>query len=86
MGPERLTVVITLMKLALIALVALAGCAPSLAQYNDAGGVVNQTGSVGNDRAFALAEAHCAKTGKVAVITRTSDALNRRMSFECRAK
>jgi hypothetical protein len=53
----------------IIAALALAGCAPKLQFANEAGGVVSQAGSPGNDRAFALAEAHCEKYGKVARVT-----------------
>jgi len=66
-------------------LLACSACAPNLAQSNEMGGIVDQTGSAGNDRAFAIAEAHCAKYGKKAVITQHSSTLDRRTSFECRA-
>jgi len=67
-------------------LLALSACAPKLAQSNPLGGTVSQVGSVGNDRAFALAEAHCAKFGKAAVITQHSSQFDRATSFECREK
>lgn len=72
-------------SLCLAMLLAVSACAPNLAQSNELGGVVDQTGSAGNDRAFAIAEAHCAKYGKKAVIIQHSSILNRRTSFECRA-
>lgn len=63
----------------------LAACAPRLAFSNEAGGVLNLTGSAGNDRAYALATDHCAKYGKVARIG-NRDLLTARMPFECVAK
>jgi len=48
-------------------------------------GCANQTGSAGNDRAFANAEAHCAKYKKSAVIVRRGAVLDQRTTFGCRA-
>ena len=75
-----------MIRIAAIGLVlALGGCAPTLSQSNELGGRIDQTGSAGNDRAFALAEAHCAKYGKVAVVTER-DRLAAHTLFECRTK
>jgi hypothetical protein len=71
---------------AVVVLLALLGCAPKLAQSNALGGTISQVGSVGNDRAFAMAETHCAKFGKAAIITQHSSQFDRATSFECRAK
>jgi hypothetical protein len=70
--------------LAVLALV-VASCAPKLNFANEAGGVINRTGSLGNDRAYALAEQHCAKFGKAARIT-SRDILTNTMRFDCVAK
>lgn len=52
---------------------------------NELGGTINQQGSMGNDRAFFMAEAHCAKYGKIArVVSKT--VLVKSMRFECVAK
>jgi hypothetical protein len=48
-------------------------------------GCANQTGSAGNDRAFANAEAHCAKYKKSTVIVRRGAVLDQRTTFGCRA-
>lgn len=74
------------MKAAILPLaLVLASCAPSLTMANEAGGTVNQAGSMGNDRAFKLAEDHCAKYGKTAkVVSKT--VLVKSMRFECVAK
>jgi hypothetical protein len=69
----------------LLAALALAGCAPKLQFANEAGGVVSQAMSPGNDRAFALAEAHCEKYGKVARIE-SQTALVKSTRFECVAR
>lgn len=66
----------------LVLVLALAGCAPKLTFANAAGGVINKTGSIGNDRAYALASEHCAEFGKVARIT-GRDLLTNTMRFEC---
>lgn len=49
---------------------------------NELGGTVNQTGTLGNDRAFALAEAHCAKFGKKAKIV-DKEIWVKSIRFEC---
>lgn len=69
----------------LAAALALTGCAPKLSMMNEAGGVVDQTGSAGNDRAFELATQHCAKYDKVPKITKKTD-FPHRLRFDCVAK
>ena len=64
---------------------ALAACAPRLQFANEAGGVINKTGSLGNDRAYALATDNCEKYGKIARITER-DVLSNTITFECVAK
>lgn len=66
-------------------LLSLASCAPRVAFSNEAGGVINKTGSIGSDRAYTLAMEHCAKFGKVAKIT-GRDVLTNTMRFDCVAK
>lgn len=61
---------------------ALGGCAPRMAFSNEAGGVIDRKGSMGNDRAYAMAERQCAKYGKAARIT-GRDLLTNTMRFEC---
>jgi hypothetical protein len=70
-----------ILPLALLA----ASCAPRLLMTNELGGTINQQGSMGNDRAFAMAEAHCAKYGKSARIVNKT-VLVKSMRFECVAK
>lgn len=67
---------------AIVITLALAGCAPKLAFNNEAGGVIDKTGSAGSDRAYTLATEHCAKFGKIARIT-GDDRLSAKMRFEC---
>lgn len=71
--------------IALLLVVALTGCAPRLSFANEAGGVVNKSGSMGNDRAYALANDHCATFGKIARIT-SQDVLMNTMRFDCVAR
>ena len=59
-----------------------AGCAPRLAFSNEAGGVINKSGSLGNDRAYAMATDHCKKFGKVARIS-DRDLLTNSLRFDC---
>ncbi|QXQ07869.1 hypothetical protein KX816_07720 [Sphingosinicellaceae bacterium] len=67
----------------LLLALAIFACAPAIKNANEAGGRIDQLGSMGNDRAFSLAEAHCAKFGKVAIVTDRS-VLNHSSQFECR--
>ena len=69
----------------LLAILAIAACAPRLSFANEAGGVINKTGSMGNDRAYALATGHCSKYGKIAKIT-DRDILTNTMRFDCVAQ
>ena len=71
--------------LAILFALALAACAPRLSFSNEAGGVINKTGSIGNDRAYALATGHCAKYDKVARIV-NRDVLTNTIRFDCVAK
>ena len=49
---------------------------------NELGGTINQQGTLGNDRAFQMAEEHCAKYGKHAkVVDKT--VWVKSMRFEC---
>ncbi len=74
------------MRIAILAAaLTLSACAPKLAMSNEAGGVINKTGSVGSDRAYALATDHCAKFGKIAKIT-GDDILTAKMRFDCVAR
>lgn len=70
---------------AILLALALAACAPRLAFSNEAGGVIHKSGSLGNDRAYALVTAHCAKYGKIGRITRR-DILTNSIEFECVAR
>lgn len=63
----------------------LSACAPKLSFANEAGGVINKTGSIGNDRAYALATEHCARHDRIARIT-GRDVLTNTMRFECVAR
>jgi hypothetical protein len=69
----------------MIAALGLSACAPQLQFGNEAGGVVSQAMSPGNDRAFAIAEAHCEKYGKIARIE-SRTVLVKSTRFECVAK
>lgn len=71
--------------IALLVALALAGCAPRLTFANEAGGVVNRTGSIGSDRAYALAADHCARFGKIVRIS-GRDVLTNTMRFDCVAR
>jgi hypothetical protein len=71
----------------LIIVIALAAsaCAPRLDFANEAGGVINRTGSIGSDRAYKMAEDHCSQYGKIARIS-GRDVLTNTMRFDCVAK
>ena len=66
----------------LLLLCALTACAPRLSFANEAGGVINRSGSIGTDRAYALATDHCAKLGKISRIA-GRDILTNTMRFDC---
>jgi hypothetical protein len=61
---------------------ATAGCAPRLAGANAVGGIIQRSGSIGTDRAFALAKEHCGRYGKIYEIT-NQDILTNTWRFEC---
>lgn len=71
--------------LILFAALILAGCAPKLTFSNEAGGVVDVTGTAGNDRIFSIATKHCAKSGKVPRMSARNIG-SRTVPFECVAK
>jgi len=60
----------------------LSACAPRLSFANEAGGVINKTGSLGSDRAYALASENCQKYGRVARIS-ARDILTNTIRFDC---
>lgn len=71
------------MRIAILAAaVLLSACAPRLSFSNEAGGVIHRSGSMGTDRAHALAVDHCARFGKIARFT-DRDILTNTMQFEC---
>jgi hypothetical protein len=69
-------------KLALVALLWLTSCAPTLLGASPRGGLIQENG-LSRTAALALAEQHCQKHGTHAVITDT-DTLNSRVAFECK--
>lgn len=69
-------------KATLLVIIALSACAPKLAFSSSAGGVINKTGSMGNDRAYAIMTEHCAKYGKVARVS-NRDILTNTIRFDC---
>lgn len=70
------------MRLILLSLLALSGCAPHIVAANSAGGMVNSSLSLGHARAFEMANAHCEKFGKVARMS-GRDELRNTMAFDC---
>ena len=68
----------------LILALLLAGCAPSLGQVSASGGIVKNYGWTPN-QALAVAQEHCAKYGRDAVITSEND-LQDHMTFRCVAR
>lgn len=66
---------------ALPLLILLAGCAASLQGANERGGIIGNHGW-SNSKSFAMAQAHCQKYGRKAVINDTST-LEATMTFEC---
>lgn len=68
------------MRVVLLALL-LAGCSPSLGMASASGGIVDHYGWV-PDHALAIAQAHCGKYGKDAVVTSENDAQDH-MTFQC---
>lgn len=68
------------MRAVLIALL-LTGCVPAVGQVSASGGIVKNYGWTPN-KALAVAQAHCAKYGKDAVVTVEND-LQDQMAFRC---
>jgi len=68
---------------ALLPLILLTGCAPSLISGNSAGGVISLGGVIKEQSAgMAKAETECAKYGKVA-LSKGSNLLNDTLRYEC---
>jgi hypothetical protein len=68
---------------ALLPLILLTGCAPSLISGNSAGGIISLAGVVKEQSAgMSKAEYECAKYGKVAV-SKGSNLLNDTLRYEC---
>lgn len=66
----------------------LSACAPTLVSGNAAGGMVDHFSGIspgGRGAAFDIANAHCAKYGKIARVS-SQDPLNTTMSFDCVSK
>jgi len=71
--------------LTIAAALALAGCTtPHLGQASPSGGIVNSYGWQPN-KALAVAQAHCEKHGKDAIVTSQND-LQDNMTFQCVAR
>jgi hypothetical protein len=69
------------MRVVVLALL-LAGCAgPTIGMASESGGIVDHYGWVPN-KALAVAQAHCAKYGRDAVVTSEND-LQDHMTFNC---
>lgn len=62
----------------------LSGCAPEVGQASASGGIVKNYGWTPN-KALAVAQAHCDKYGKDAVVTSEND-LQDHMTFRCVAR
>jgi hypothetical protein len=73
----------TLMRqmVSLGALLALSACAPSLGAANASGGIIKNYGWTPN-QALAVAQQHCEKYGKDAIVTSQND-LQDNMTFQC---
>lgn len=67
---------------AVLLALAVSACAPRLSYSNEAGGVIDKSGSLGNDRAYVMMTEACAKHGKVARVT-DRDILTNKLNFEC---
>ena len=65
-----------------VGLLTVAGCAPSLTAGNERGGVVDHVIGLDRDQAFAIADAHCRKYGRVARIS-GQDTLASTLTFDC---
>jgi hypothetical protein len=71
------------MRVLLLALL-VSGCAPAIGSASEGGGIVKNYGWTPN-HALDLAQAHCAKYGKDAVVTSEND-LQDHMTFRCVAR
>lgn len=70
-----------------VAAVLVSGCAATPpVSGNETGGLVDLSLSYPNDKIFAAADAHCAKYGKVARVTRSNSAIDDNATFECVSK
>jgi hypothetical protein len=67
---------------ALAGLILLSACAPRLSFANEAGGIIDKSGSLGNDRANAMMTEACAKYGKVPRVA-NRDILTNKLYFDC---
>lgn len=65
----------------LVALLALSACAPALGTVSSSGGIVKNYGWTPN-QALAIAQKHCEKYGKDAVVTSQNDWQDN-MTFQC---
>lgn len=74
-------------RLGAVALIALTigACAPRLSFSNEAGGVIDKSGSMGNDRAYAMMSEACAKYGKVPRVSH-HDIITNKLYYDCVAK
>lgn len=71
------------MRAIAICLLALTGCAPSLINGNEAGGLVSVRGTLnGQSKAMAQAETECRKYGKVARYKSTNE-IRGTVSYDC---
>lgn len=67
--------------IALMSLLMMSGCAPSLGTVSSSGGIVKNYGWTPN-QALAIAQKHCEKYGKDAIVTSQND-LQDNMTFQC---
>ena len=68
------------MRIVVLALL-IAGCAPTVGQVSPSGGIIKNYGWTPN-KALAVAQAHCDKYGRDAVVTSQND-LQDNMAFRC---
>jgi len=70
----------------LIVMLALSGCAQTVAGANEAGGIITGNGvTMATKKAFTIAEAECAKYSKIARVTGQS-AWDGTLRYECVTK
>jgi len=70
------------MRSVILIALALTGCAPRLSFANETGGVINKSGSLGNDRAYAMMTEHCKKFDKIPRVS-SRDILTNAVRFDC---